>query len=84
MSARRCAASIGPHGYTVIDELDDIPTALRGVHPRNPVNLPPAKGVQLELPPRVRGTTPFSKPEHTEALIDGLVDAVRRGRRQWG
>lgn len=67
---------IGPHGYTVIDALDDIPTALRGVHPRNPVNLPPSKGVQLELPPRVRGTTPLSKPEYTEALIEGLVTAV--------
>jgi hypothetical protein len=24
----------------------------------------------------VRGTTPLSKPEHTEALIEGLVAAV--------
>src|SRR5262245_5178347 len=69
-------AAVGPHGYTVIDELDRIPSALRGVHPRNPVNLPPAQGVQLELPPRVRGTTPLSKPEHTDALIEGLVAAV--------
>jgi len=72
--------TIGPHGYTIVDDLDDIPTALRGVHPRNPVNLPPSRGVQLELPPRVRGTTPLSKPEYTEALIDGLVAAVR----SWG
>jgi phage replication-related protein YjqB (UPF0714/DUF867 family) len=72
--------SIGPHGYTIVDDLDDIPTALRGVHPRNPVNLPPSKGVQLELPPRVRGTTPLSKPEYMEALIDGLVAAVA----SWG
>ncbi len=68
--------TIGPHDYTVIDELPDIPESLRGVHPRNPVNLPAAQGVQLELPPRIRGTTPLSKPEHTEALVDGLVDAV--------
>jgi phage replication-related protein YjqB (UPF0714/DUF867 family) len=68
--------SIGPHDYTVIDTIDDIPSTLRGVHPRNPVNLPPAKGVQLELPPRIRGTTPLSKPEHTEALIQGLVQAI--------
>ena len=68
--------SIGPYGYAVSDELEDIPSALRGVHPKNPVNLPPSKGVQLELPPRIRGTTPLSKPEHTEALIDGLVHAV--------
>jgi phage replication-related protein YjqB (UPF0714/DUF867 family) len=69
-------ATIGPHGYTVLDELDDIPSALRGVHPRNPVNLPPRRGVQLELPPRVRGTTPLSRPEYTEALVEGLVAAV--------
>jgi len=69
-------ASIGPHGYAVIDELEDIPSALRGIHPKNPVNLPRGMGVQLELPPRIRGTTPLSKPEHTAALIDGLVDAV--------
>jgi phage replication-related protein YjqB (UPF0714/DUF867 family) len=68
--------TIGPHDYTVADELHDIPESLRGVHPRNPVNLPPGRGVQLELPPRIRGTTPLSRPEHTEALVDGLVDAV--------
>lgn len=68
--------AIEPHGYAVVDELHEIPRPLRGVHPRNPVNLPPGKGVQLELPPRVRGTTPLSKPEHMEGLVDGLVAAV--------
>ena len=34
---------------SVIDELEDIPTGLRGVHPRNPVNLPPGAGVQVEM-----------------------------------
>ncbi len=70
-------AEIEPHGYDVIDELDAIPAPLRGVHRANPVNLPRGKGVQLELPPRIRGTTPLSKPEHTEALILGLAEAVR-------
>jgi phage replication-related protein YjqB (UPF0714/DUF867 family) len=68
--------TLGPHDYTVLDDLDDIPETLRGVHPRNPVNLPDGGGVQLELPPRIRGTTPLSTPEATAALIEGLVAAV--------
>src|SRR4051812_16376721 len=68
---------IEPHGYDVTDELEAIPAPLRGVHKANPVNLPRGQGVQLELPPRIRGTTPLSKPEHTEALITGLANAVR-------
>jgi hypothetical protein len=50
---------------------------------RNPVNLPPQQGVQIELPPRVRGTTPLfwdwegpGLTPHTQALVEGLVDAV--------
>lgn len=45
--------------YAIVDDLDDIPPELRGLHPANPVNRPPAAGVQLELPPRVRGNGPF-------------------------
>src|SRR3954471_8051847 len=41
-------------GYHVIDDIERIPPELRGMHPRNPVNQPPAGGVQIELPPRVR------------------------------
>ena len=67
---------LAPHGYDVIDALDDIPSRLRGVHRDNPVNLPRGGGVQLELPPRVRGTSPMSKPEYTEALIAGLAAAA--------
>jgi len=69
--------------YEVIDDLDDIPPDLRGVHGRNPVNLPPEAGVQIELPPRVRGQGPFWNAwdggwptPHTERLVDGLVAAV--------
>jgi phage replication-related protein YjqB (UPF0714/DUF867 family) len=69
-------AALEPHGYDVVDALDEIPAELRGVHKRNPVNLPRHGGVQLELPPRVRGQSPLSKPEHTEALIDGLTTAL--------
>ena len=34
---------------------------LRGLHPSNPVNVPPGGGVQLELPPRVRGLGPVGR-----------------------
>src|SRR3954467_15562502 len=67
---------LAPHGYDVIDALEAIPPRLRGVHRDNPVNLPRAGGVQLELPPRVRGTSPLSKPEYTSALIEGLATAA--------
>lgn len=33
----------------VLDDLDQVPNRLRGVHPDNPVNLPPEGGAQLEL-----------------------------------
>lgn len=69
--------------YEVIDDLVDIPAPLRGVHPENPVNRPRRSGVQIELPPRVRGNGPFWNgwdgpwpPPHTEDLIDGLVRAL--------
>lgn len=69
-------AELAPHDHEVIDDLDAIPARLRGVHPDNPVNLPRHGGVQLELPPRVRGTSPYSKPEYTTALIAGLATAA--------
>jgi phage replication-related protein YjqB (UPF0714/DUF867 family) len=69
--------------YRVLDELDDIPADLRGLHDLNPVNRPRAAGVQLELPPRVRGMGPFwagwdrSRPNpHTAELIATLADAA--------
>lgn len=69
--------------YAVVDDLDEVPVELRGVHPRNPVNLPRLGGVQLELPPRVRGTTPhweaWEGPGHCppmEALVDALAAAA--------
>ncbi len=48
----------GLFDYEVVDDLDDIPPAYRGVHPANPVNRLRRGGVQLELPPRVRGHSP--------------------------
>ena len=46
--------------YQTIDDIDEIPKALRGLHPDNPCNLPINGGVQLELPPRVRGLSPLA------------------------
>lgn len=43
-----------PERFLVVTDLEEIPKELRGVHRNNPVNLPPGKGVQLELPPGVR------------------------------
>lgn len=68
--------------YEVLDDLEQIPTTLRGVHPANPVNRPAQQGVQLELPPRVRGMGPFwdghaERPvPHTVALVDALAAAA--------
>jgi phage replication-related protein YjqB (UPF0714/DUF867 family) len=71
-------------GYEVVDDLDAIPVELRGLHPDNPVNRLRGDGVQLELPPRVRGLGPFwadhdgdGLTPHTRALVDGLAEAVR-------
>jgi phage replication-related protein YjqB (UPF0714/DUF867 family) len=66
--------------YTWLDDLDAIPSHLRGVHPANPVNRPRGQGVQLELPPRVRGFGRYwdahdgdGWPPHSRVLIDELV-----------
>jgi phage replication-related protein YjqB (UPF0714/DUF867 family) len=67
--------------YEVLDDLGAIPRELRGLDPRNPVNRARGGGVQLELPPRVRGMGPHwaahagaGPVSHTESLIDGLVE----------
>ena len=86
---RAFAAHIGDHlrrhlpAYEIRDDLESVPSDLRGLHPDNPVNRPRDKGVQIELPPRVRGSSPlwwdWEGPRltpHTEALIDGLAGAA--------
>lgn len=40
--------------YEFCDDLENIPKRLRGLHAKNPVNLPTQKGVQIELPPVLR------------------------------
>jgi len=92
-AGRRAAGMVGDSlrnhlvDYTVLDELHEIPRRYRGVHPDNPVNLVRGEGVQVELPPRVRGggpvwaDHPFDREPwtpHTTALLDALVHAAGR------
>lgn len=69
--------------YDIRTSLETIPIDLRGQHVDNPVNLPPDQGVQIELPPRVRGSSPLwwdwegpGHTPHTEALIVALAAAA--------
>lgn len=91
---RRLATHVAEHlrsrlpAYRIIDDIDEIPKNLRGLHQDNPVNVVEHAGVQLELPPRVRGSSPLwwdwegpGLTPHTEALIDALADAALTWRR---
>lgn len=80
--AAALAAELAPRlpDYELVTDLDVLPAGLRGLSPANPVNATPGGGVQLELPPRVRGASPLSPPADadgwsppTRALVDGLV-----------
>jgi phage replication-related protein YjqB (UPF0714/DUF867 family) len=68
--------------YDIVDDVDRIPVELQGMHARNPVNLPPDAGVQLELPPRARGCGPVWKDWEaglvppTRALVAALAEAA--------
>ena len=87
---RELARHVGRHlrsalpAYQVVDQLDRIPADLRGLHPDNPCNRTRGGGVQLELPPRVRGLTPMAtwwpgggtRFAHVEDLIAGLAAAA--------
>jgi phage replication-related protein YjqB (UPF0714/DUF867 family) len=84
--ATHVADHLRPHlpDYHVETDLHRMPRELRGLHHANPVNLPPGKGVQIELPPRVRGVSPVWKDwagpglvPHAESLITGLTTAAR-------
>lgn len=68
-------------GYEIVTDLDEIPLELRGLHPDNPVNRVRGGGVQIELPPRVRGLGPRGTPEARMALVGGLVSAVGQSGR---
>jgi phage replication-related protein YjqB (UPF0714/DUF867 family) len=90
---RQLASHVARHvrdalpAYDTIDDIERIPRTLRGLHPDNPCNLTPGGGMQLELPPRVRGLTPLvlhwpshdhtsRRFPHVNHLIDGLIAAA--------
>lgn len=85
--ASTCAGHLRAHlpEFHAIDDLGHIPAELRGMHPDNPVNRARRGGVQLELPPRVRGLTPHAgamdridgRIPWTNALIEALVATAR-------
>jgi phage replication-related protein YjqB (UPF0714/DUF867 family) len=81
-AALRPALDLADTRYEVVDDLGAIPVELRGLHPGNPVNRARRGGVQLELPPRIRGRGPRwadlgDRPcPHTEALVAALSEAV--------
>ena len=69
--------------YDICDDLSRIPSDLAGQHAKNPVNLVPSTGVQIELPPRVRGQSPLwwdwdseDVSPHTSKLIDALIAGI--------
>jgi len=71
--------------------LKNIPKELRGQHLRNPVNYPPLKGVQLELPPTLRWNRDewgwsdrggIGRAKHVDQLIDALVLGVKKWERK--
>lgn len=82
--------------YRTIDQIDDIPKKLRGLHPKNPCNLTTGGGMQLELPPRVRGLTPLvnhwpatsSLPQQSEmpttfTHLHQLIEGLATAARSW-
>ncbi len=77
-----------PQRYQVLDDVESIPNELRGMHPNNPVNLPPSKGVQLELPPSIRWNLRewgWSDHEGTGRTRDVacLIGSLSRAVRAW-
>jgi phage replication-related protein YjqB (UPF0714/DUF867 family) len=71
--------------YEIVDDLELIPSGLRGVNPLNPVNMTRGGGVQLELPHPVRAIGPYGygyaaqvyRP-HAEALTAALAAFAAR------
>ena len=77
-----------PDDYRVVDDLAEMPSRLRGVHPRNPVNRPRHGGVQVELPPSIRWNLDahdWSDRDGTPRApqLDDLIDALAAGAIGW-
>lgn len=76
------AFATGAPQFPAAVDLAEIPSALRGVHPRNPVNLTRLGGVQVELPllARTSGGTDIPPPAVTDAVTAG-VEELRKATR---
>jgi phage replication-related protein YjqB (UPF0714/DUF867 family) len=77
-----------PEPYRVLDDLDAIPPELRGQHPRNPVNLPRERGVQIELPPSIRWNRRENGWSDHQGVsrapdVDYLIEALCRAVGSW-
>lgn len=77
-------------GYEVVDDLEEIPAGLRGTHRQNPCNLTRAGGMQLELPPRIRGVTPAAIHWYRSANgrrlfppLEDLIESLAAAARSW-
>ncbi|MER6472486.1 poly-gamma-glutamate hydrolase family protein [Streptomyces collinus] len=74
--------------FEAVTDLDAIPAGLRGLHPRNPVNLAAEAGVQVELPlaartlrpGEVRGVPDLPPPSVAAALTAGVERLAARPR----
>jgi phage replication-related protein YjqB (UPF0714/DUF867 family) len=85
---RQLARRVGHHlggllsGFEIVTDTDAIPAELRGMHRLNPINRVRGEGVQLELPPAARGTTPappdpaWGEGGAPARIVDALVAAV--------
>ncbi|MEW2129328.1 poly-gamma-glutamate hydrolase family protein [Streptomyces sp. NPDC005435] len=62
--------------FTPVTDLAEIPPGLRGLHPRNPVNLTREGGVQVELPLTAR--TQGLRDVPPEEVVAGVTEGVRR------
>ena len=92
---RRLASHVAHHLQTslphhrAIDDLDEIPKGLRGTHPRNPCNLTVDGGMQLEVPPRIRGITPAALHWYRAnngrrfPLLEDLIDGLAAAAESW-
>jgi len=77
-----------PGRYPVLDDLAGIPADLRGQHDRNPVNRPPRRGVQIELPPSIRWNRRENGWSDHQGVsrapdVDRLIHALSRAVAAW-
>ena len=65
--------------YEWVADIERIPPEYRGLHADNPVNRTRGGGVQLELPPRVRGTSPqwADAPRDADGFVAPTATLVR-------